>query len=157
MLQARFESPLGYVACFLKFSFDVISVICMLHNLWFTFKTSYYLVPPIVFSFMAHTFFYLRTIRRFSWNGTKCRFEGYMVTVVWSHLRMFLNSKFHHYTMIKCWILFKPVLEGVEGNLHFPLPSMNRLNQTERATFSILSCWALFRYSKRILTTKPFL
>jgi hypothetical protein len=32
-------------------------------------------------------------------------------------------------------------------NLHFPVPSMNRLNQTEPATFSILLCWAFFRDS----------
>jgi hypothetical protein len=31
--------------------------------------------------------------------------------------------------------------------LHFPVPSMNRLNQTEPATFSILPCWAFFRDS----------
>jgi hypothetical protein len=28
--------------------------------------------------------------------------------------------------MFKCWILLKPVLEGVDGILHFPLPAMNR-------------------------------
>jgi hypothetical protein len=42
---------------------------------------------------------------------------------------------------------FVPVLRGVDGNLHFPVPSMNRLNQTEPATFSILLCWAFFRDS----------
>jgi hypothetical protein len=31
--------------------------------------------------------------------------------------------------------------------LHFPVPSMIRLNQTEPATFSILPCWAFFRDS----------
>jgi hypothetical protein len=39
------------------------------------------------------------------------------------------------------------VLAGVGGNLHFPLTSMNRLNQTEPATFSILSFWAFCRDS----------
>jgi hypothetical protein len=43
---------------------------------------------------------------------------------------MFLNSEFHHFC-----ILLKPVLGGVNGNLHFPVPSMSRLNQTEPATF----------------------
>jgi hypothetical protein len=33
---------------------------------------------------------------------------------------------------------------GVEGSLHLTEPSMNRLNQTESATFSILPCWAFF-------------
>jgi hypothetical protein len=41
----------------------------------------------------------------------------------------------------------KPVLGGVDGILHFPVPSMNRLNQTKPATFSILLCWTLFRDS----------
>jgi hypothetical protein len=35
----------------------------------------------------------------------------------------------------------------MDGNLHFPVPSMNRLNQTEPATFSILYCWTFFRDS----------
>jgi hypothetical protein len=69
-----------------------------------------------------------------------------MITAVWTHLRMFLNSKFYYFTF-KCWILLKPVLGGVDGNLHFPVPSMNRLNQTEPATFSMLPCWAFFRDS----------
>jgi hypothetical protein len=47
----------------------------------------------------------------------------------------------------KCCILLKPVLGGVDGNLHLPVPSMNRHNQTEPATFLILSCWAFFRDS----------
>ena len=75
-----------------------------------------------------------------------CHIEGSMITAVWTHLRMFLNSKFYYFTF-KCWILLKPVLGGVDGNLHFPVPSMNRLNQTEPATFSILPCWAFFRDS----------
>jgi hypothetical protein len=52
--------------------------------------------------------------------------------------------------VFKCWILFEPVLGVVDSNLHFPEPSMNRLNHTESATFSIFSilpCWAFFRGS----------
>jgi hypothetical protein len=75
-----------------------------------------------------------------------CHIEGSMITAVWTHLWMFLNSKFHHFR-VKWWILLKPVLGVVDGNLHFPLPFMNRLNQTEPATFSILSCWTFFRNS----------
>jgi hypothetical protein len=37
--------------------------------------------------------------------------------------------------LFKSCILLKPVLGGVDGNLHIPVPSMNRLNQTEPATF----------------------
>jgi hypothetical protein len=65
------ESPLWYVACFLNLSFDVLSVIRRLHNLWSPFKIPFYLVPPIVFSFRAHAFYNLGTIRRFSCNGTE--------------------------------------------------------------------------------------
>ena len=36
------------------------------------------------------------------------------------------------------------MLGGVDGSLHFTLPSMNRLNQTEPATFAILLFWAFF-------------
>jgi hypothetical protein len=39
------------------------------------------------------------------------------------------------------------VLVGVDGKLHFRVPFMNRLNQTELSTFSILSFWAFFRDS----------
>ena len=34
------------------------------------------------------------------------------------------------------------MLWGVDGSLHFPLSSMNRLNQTEPATYAILLFWA---------------
>ena len=36
---------------------------------------------------------------------------------------------------------------GVDGSMHFPLPSMDRLNQIESATFVILLFWAFFRGS----------
>jgi hypothetical protein len=44
---------------FLNLSFDYLSVIRRLHNLRSPFKIPFYLVPPIVFSFRIHTFFYL--------------------------------------------------------------------------------------------------
>jgi hypothetical protein len=62
---------------------------------------------------------------------------------VWTYLRMFLNSKFHHF-YVKCWILFKQMLDG---NLHLTVPSFNRLSQTEFTTFSILPFWTFFRES----------
>jgi hypothetical protein len=37
-----------------------------------------------------------------------------------------------------------PIKHMCYGSLHFTVPSMNRLNQTEPATFSILPCWAFF-------------
>jgi hypothetical protein len=73
------ESPLVYVTCFLNLSFDVMSVISRLHNVRSPFKIIFYFVPPIVFSFRAHAFFYLWTICCFSWNGTNVshwRFHG---------------------------------------------------------------------------------
>jgi hypothetical protein len=49
--------------------------------------------------------------------------------------------------VLKCGNLLKPVLGDVNGSLHMTVPSMSRLNQTEPATFSILTCWAFFRDS----------
>jgi hypothetical protein len=49
--------------------------------------------------------------------------------------------------VFKCWILLKPVLGGVDGSLNLTVQFMNRLNQTEPATFSILACWGFFRDS----------
>jgi hypothetical protein len=55
---------------FFNLSFDVLFVICKLHNLRSPVKIPFYLVPPIVFSSRAHALFYLGTIRRISWNST---------------------------------------------------------------------------------------
>jgi hypothetical protein len=140
------ESPLGNVACFLTLSFDVLSVICKLHNIWSPFKIPFYLVPPIVFSLRAPLSITWGPYPAFHGMARKCHVEGSMITAVWTHLRMFQNSKFHHF-MFKCWILLKPMLGGVEGSLHFTVPSMNRLNQNETATFSNVLCWTFFRNS----------
>jgi hypothetical protein len=131
--------------CCLLFKYVFWNLICMcrLHNLRsskFIFFSSAHCFS-VLFSFRAHTFFYLGTIRRFSWNGTTVphwMFHG-------THPRIFQNTQFHHFRL-KCWVLLKPVLGGVNGNLNFPVPSMNRLNQTP-VTFSILSCWDFFRDS----------
>jgi hypothetical protein len=120
----------------LNLSFDVLSVICRLHNLRPPFKIPFYLVPPIVFSFRAKAFFTWGPYAAFHWMALLCHIEGSMITTVWTHLRMFLNSKFHYFR-VKCWILLELVLEGVDGYLLFPVPSMNRIIQTEPATFSI--------------------
>jgi hypothetical protein len=117
-------------------------VICRLHNLWSPFKIPFYLLP----SLGQTLFITLGPYAAFHGMARKCHIEGSMITAVWTHLRTFLNLKFYYF-MFKCWILLKPVLGGVDGNLHFPVPSMNRLSQTELATFSILPCWAFFRDS----------
>jgi hypothetical protein len=140
------ESPLGYVACLLNLSFDVLSVICRLQNLLFPFKIPFYLVLPIVFSFRAHTWFYLGTTYRLSWNGTHvshCRFhDNHNMNTSEDVSKIKIVP-----VLVKCWVLFKPVLGGVDGSLHLTVQSMNRLNQTESATFSILPCWAFLRDS----------
>jgi hypothetical protein len=131
---------------FSNLSFDVISVICRLHNLRPPFKIPFYLVPPIVFSFSARAFFYLGTICRFSWNGTSVshwRFHDNRHMNTSADVSKFKIVPVH----VKCWYLLKPVLGGVDGSLHLTVPSMNRLNKTEPATFSILPCLAFFRDS----------
>jgi hypothetical protein len=128
-------------------------VICRLHSLRSLFKIPFYLVPPLAFSFWAKTFFYLGTIRRFSWNVTTVshwRFHDNRRMNTSADVSKFITSPFR----VKCWILLKPVLGGVNGNLHFPVPSMNRLNQTEPATFSIFLCWTFFRDSVFLYFTK---
>jgi hypothetical protein len=97
------------VACFLNLSFDVLSVICRLHNLWPPFKIPFYLVPPIVFSFRALACFYLGTICRFSWNGTYVshwRFHNNRHMNTSADVSKFKIVPVH----VKCWILLKPVL-----------------------------------------------
>jgi hypothetical protein len=42
-----------------------------------------------------------------------------------------------------CWGV-KPMLGRVAGHLHFPVPSLNRLEKTEPVTFSVLSFLAFF-------------
>jgi hypothetical protein len=120
---------LNYWCAELLYSLMLCSLICPLFSLLGQ-KHSFTWGPYAAFHGMAWT----------------CHIEGSMITAVWTHLRMFLNSKFHHFRVI-CWILLKPVLGDVDGNLQFPVPSMNRLNQTEPAKFSILLCWTFFRYS----------
>jgi hypothetical protein len=40
--------------------------------------------------------------------------------------------------------MLKPLLGGVDGYLHFPELSMNRLNQNESVTFSIVVDFGVF-------------
>jgi hypothetical protein len=131
--------------CFFNLFSDVLSVICRLHNLRSPFKIQFYLVPPIVFLFRAHTFFYLGTIRRFSWNDTTVshwRFHDNRRMNTTADVSNFKISPF--LCLNSGWILLKPVLWGVDGNLHFPVPSMNRLKPNLQH-FTILPCWAFFR------------
>jgi hypothetical protein len=92
-------------------------------------------------SFGAHAFFDIGTICHFSWNGTYVshwRFHDNRHMNISADVSKFQIVQFQ----VKCWILLKPVLGGVDGSLHWTVRSMNRLNQVEPATFSMLSCWA---------------
>jgi hypothetical protein len=77
----------------------------------------------------------------FTW-GPYASFHGMALTVTlkvsWSHLRIFLNSKFYHF-MFKCWILLKPVLGGMEVSCTFHYRPWTDL--IKPTTFSILSFW----------------
>jgi hypothetical protein len=101
--------------------------------------------------------FTLKPYAAFFWNGKKVSYWGSMKTSVWTHIWMFCNSRVIF--MSKCWILLQPVPGGVEGNLHFPGPFMNRLNHTEHAKFSFLLFWAFLGYSVFLLyvTFYPFI
>ena len=82
---------------------------------------------------------YLGAIRVMEWH--LCHIENSMITTVWSHLQVFLKFKVNK-SLVKIWILLKTVLaRDVIGSLHFPLPSMNRLDQTEPAAYAILLFW----------------
>jgi hypothetical protein len=133
------ESPLGYEACFSNLSFGVKSVICRLHNLRSPFKIPFYLV-----SRLGHTHFFTWGPYAAFFNGMALAYhiEGSMITAIWTLLRMFQNSKFYQFMLN---------VGGVDGSLHLPVPSMNKFNHTEPATFSILPRWAVFRDSYFIL------
>jgi hypothetical protein len=61
-----------------------------------SFKIPFYLVPPL-FSRLGHTHFFTSgSYAAFRGMTLLCHIEGSMITAVWTHLRMFLNSKFHH-------------------------------------------------------------
>jgi hypothetical protein len=113
-----------------KLSFEVLSVICRLHNLWSPSKIPFYLVPLIVFSFKSRAFFYSGTICRFSWNDSYVSHWRFHANChIYEHICGCFKSLPDH---VKCWILLKQLLWGVDGSLHLIVPSMNRLNQTEK-------------------------
>jgi hypothetical protein len=93
-----------------------------------------------------------------NFNKTKKGFKVYgeirfpFSRTLWTILWLFLNFQNYNIATIKCWILLKPVIEGVDGNLHLLLPSTNRPNQTKPATFSVMS----FVRSLGILCFFPF-
>jgi hypothetical protein len=85
------ESPLGYVACFLNLSFDVISVICRLHNLRSPFKFPSFFSRPLVSRFGHMHFVTWGPYAAFHETALTCHIEGSMIIAIWTHLRMFQN------------------------------------------------------------------
>ena len=74
------------------------------------------------------------------------------MTNKWDKVSAFDWEKHNHYNYALNLLLYNQesvnkTSWGVNGSLHFPLPSMNRLYQTEPATFAILLFWAFFRGS----------
>jgi hypothetical protein len=69
-----------------------------------------------------------------AWHGMTFTFyiEGSVITAVLPHLQTFPNSKFYHIHVL---------------NITFWLSRCKGLNQTESATFSMLSFWAFFSES----------
>jgi hypothetical protein len=101
-------------------------------------KLHFFSVPPFFYRLGHIPSFTCGPYATFHGMAWKWHIEGSIITAVWKNLRMFLTSKIP-ITMIKCRILLKQVLDG---NLHIPFQSMNRLNQPELEIFSILFCWA---------------
>jgi hypothetical protein len=110
-----------------------------------------------LFSRLGHTlFFYLGTICRFSWNGTTVshwRFHGNRRINTSVDGSKFQISPFSCLNVEFYW---SRVLEDVDGSLHFTVPSVNRLNQTEPVTFSILQFWTFFRDSYFLYLTSIY-
>jgi hypothetical protein len=133
-----------------------INTMSWIHNRRSPFKIPFYLVPPIVFSFRAHAFFYLGTIRRFSWNSTTvshCRFRNNRRMNTSTDVSKFKMSPFF---VFKCWILLKPVLGGVDGNFPVQAQSHRACNIFNivmfiLAAFPCWSCLSYFRLSLGIL------
>jgi hypothetical protein len=111
-----------------------------------------------LFSRLGHTLsFTWGSYAAFRGRTLLCHIEGFMMKRMntSSDVSKFKISQF--FLLFNCCILPKAVLGGVDGNLHIPVPSRNRLNQTEPATFAIMPCWAFsrdsdFLYFKKILS-----
>jgi hypothetical protein len=117
--------------------------ICLLTSyLWYaTFITSDPFKNCILFSSApcllvnGTRIFYLGTICRFSWNGTNVsqwRFHDNRHMNSSADVSKFQILPVH----VKCLILLKPLLGGVDDSFHLPVTSMNMLNQSELAPFS---------------------
>jgi hypothetical protein len=75
------------------------------------------------------------------WNGSVT------LKVPYNDRRKNISADVSKFKILPFHVLLKPVLRGVDGSLHLTVPSMNRLNQTEPAAFSILQFWAFSRDS----------
>jgi hypothetical protein len=102
--------------------------------------------------------FLWRPYAAFHGMARKFHIEGSIITTVWTHLRMFLNSKFCYF-MLKCWIMLKSVVKGVASKvqsnractifnfvvldilLRFPLSLFYR----QISVVCCLNCWILLK------------
>ena len=114
---------------------------CRLFNLLTFFQNSNYL---------AQSFFHLGVIRKCEWQeGVILEASSSSTSSSSSTLRTHLWM-FHYYTIIifqRC-ISLKPVLEGMGGRLHLLLSAVERLIQTDYATFVLF--WAYYKAFKPI-------
>jgi hypothetical protein len=87
---------------FIECGLSLLILFIIFHSIWCQFKIPFCLVLPIVFSFWAYAFYFFFLIHTplfMEWHGSVT-----LITAIWTHLQMFLNSKFYHF-MFKCWIL----------------------------------------------------
>jgi hypothetical protein len=133
---------LNYVACFLILSFDSLSVLCRLHNLWSLSKILF------LVSSAQGTRIFTDTICSFHVMPLTCHIKGCM------YLLMYQNSKIVPVYVEFIYILLKLVLWGVDGILQI---ATTVHEQTEPATFSILMCLASFRNCRFLYSIALFL
>jgi hypothetical protein len=108
------QSPLGFTSWFLIFAFCVL---CDMQDLYSQIPClNLVLFSSALFSFRAKPFFYLGTIRRWTWNGVNLkiplwRFHVHcnMHAIVWD------ESRFYCY-WCKYWVALNPGLGGVGSN-----------------------------------------
>jgi hypothetical protein len=73
------------------------------------------------------------TNNRLSNTGTKFLSIKKKKTIDSYMYRVFISGNFTIF-VFKCWIILKPVLGGVDANLHFPVSFINMLKETKRAS-----------------------
>jgi hypothetical protein len=118
-------------------------LICRLHSLWYPFKISSYLVPPIVFSLRAHSFFFTSgPCAAFRGMALTFHIDGPMVhlAAIWRDLRMFTKFKILP-VHVKCWA-------GAGGAWTVACACQYRpLTGSIKPSLQLFQFWAFFRDS----------